>query len=60
MARKPGFNLTAIPQYRVLRGNTRDPCFFAKDDYLCYLYALYRNESSARWYGVASRSASCG
>ncbi len=38
MARKPRFNLIGIPQHVIQRGNNREPCFYADDDY--YRYCL--------------------
>lgn len=40
MPRKPRFNLVGIPQHVVQRGNNRQPCFFAEDDYRRYLEDL--------------------
>ncbi len=37
MARKPRFNLPGVPQHVIQRGNNREPCFFAEDDYRRYL-----------------------
>ena len=37
MPRKPRFNLPSIPQHVIQRGNNREPCFFAEQDYRCYL-----------------------
>jgi putative transposase len=45
MARKPRFNLTGIPQHVIQRGNNREPCFFAENDYCRYLDYL---EEAAR------------
>lgn len=36
MARKPRFNLSGIPQHVIQRGNNREPCFYAEDDYRRY------------------------
>lgn len=48
MARKPRFSLPGVPQHVIQRGNNRDPCFFAEDDYHRYLVdlreALDRND----------------
>ena len=33
MARKPRFVLPGVPQHITQRGNNREPCFFAEDDY---------------------------
>ena len=41
MARKPRFNLPGVPQHIVQRGNNREPCFFAVDDYHRYLHDLH-------------------
>lgn len=41
MARKPRFNLPGVPQHIVQRGNNREPCFFAVDDYHRYLKDLH-------------------
>ena len=37
MPRKPRFNLVGIPQHVIQRGNNREPCFFAEEDYQRYL-----------------------
>ena len=37
MPRKPCFNLIGIPQHVIQRGNNRDPCFYAEEDYQRYL-----------------------
>ena len=37
MARKPRFCLPGVPQHVIQRGNNREPCFFAEDDYHRYL-----------------------
>ncbi|OGI56374.1 MAG: transposase, partial [Candidatus Muproteobacteria bacterium RIFCSPHIGHO2_02_FULL_60_13] len=48
MARKPRFSLPGVPQHVIQRGNNREPCFFAEDDYHRYLgdlrEALDRND----------------
>lgn len=41
MARKPRFNLPGVPQHIVQRGNNREPCFYATDDYHRYLRDLH-------------------
>ena len=48
MPRKPRFNLIGVPQHVIQRGNNREPCFFAKDDYYRYLQDLI---SAAKKYG---------
>lgn len=40
MARKPRFNLVGLPQHVIQRGNNREPCFFAEQDYRYYLNCL--------------------
>jgi putative transposase len=37
MPRKPRFNLMGIPQHVIQRGNNREPCFYAEEDYRWYL-----------------------
>lgn len=37
MPRKPRFNLVGIPQHVIQRGNNREPCFYAEEDYRHYL-----------------------
>ena len=37
MPRKPRFNLVGIPQHVIQRGNNREPCFYAEEDYRRYL-----------------------
>ena len=36
MARQPRFTIQGIPQHVIQRGNNREPCFYAEDDYLRY------------------------
>jgi len=43
VARKPRFNLSGIPQHVIQRGNNREPCFFAEQDYRRYLADLKEN-----------------
>jgi putative transposase len=40
MARKPRFSLPGVPQHIIQRGNNREPCFFAEEDFRCYLDCL--------------------
>jgi putative transposase len=40
MARKPRFNLMGIPQHVIQRGNNREPCFYAENDYYRCLHDL--------------------
>lgn len=42
MPRKPRLYLPDIPAHIVQRGNNREPCFFAEDDYRFYLDRLAR------------------
>jgi putative transposase len=50
MARKPRIDLPDVPQHIVQRGNDRQACFFAQEDYEAYLVAL--REAMLK-YGVA-------
>jgi len=43
MARKPRFHLPGVPQHVIQRGNNREPCFFAEDDYLRYKEDLFES-----------------
>ena len=36
MARQPRFTLPGIPQHIIQRGNNREPCFYAEEDYFRY------------------------
>ena len=47
MPRKPRFNLLGIPQHVIQRGNNREPCFYAEEDYRRYLNDL--RESSVKF-----------
>ena len=40
MPRKPRFNLPGMPQHIIQRGNNREPCFLAEEDYRRYLEDL--------------------
>ena len=40
MPRRPRIKLAGIPQHVVQRGINREPCFFAEEDYHCYLHWL--------------------
>ncbi len=40
MPRKPRFNLPGVPQHVIQRGNNREPCFYAEEDYRRYLDEL--------------------
>jgi len=42
MSRKPRFNLPGIPQHVIQRGNNRNPCFFAEEDYRRYIDDLQK------------------
>jgi putative transposase len=41
--RKPRFNLVGLPQHLIQRGNNREPCFYAEEDYQRYLRDLYES-----------------
>lgn len=43
MPRRPRINLADIPQHVVQRGINREPCFFAEEDYHCYLHWLHKS-----------------
>ena len=45
MPRKPRFNLVGIPQHVIQRGNNREPCFYAEEDYRRYLTDLEESAS---------------
>ena len=40
MGRKPRFNLVGVPQHIIQRGNNRESCFYAEEDYLFYLECI--------------------
>ena len=48
MPRRPRIKLADVPQHIVQRGINRDPCFFAEEDYHCYLHWLQK--SAADWH----------
>lgn len=50
MPRRPRIKLAGIPQHVVQRGINREPCFFAEEDYHCYLHWLQK--SAADWHCV--------
>ena len=47
MPRRPRIKLAGIPQHLVQRGVNREPCFFADEDYQCYLHWLFK--AAADW-----------
>jgi len=47
MPRRPRIKLAEVPQHVVQRGINREPCFFADEDYHCYLHWLQK--SAADW-----------
>lgn len=47
MPRRPRIKLSGIPMHIVQRGINREPCFFAEEDYQCYLHWLWK--SAADW-----------
>jgi putative transposase len=48
MPRRPRIKLAENPQHLVQRGVNREPCFFAEEDYHCYLHWL--QEAAADWH----------
>ncbi len=50
MPRRPRLQLAEVPLHIVQRGINREPCFFAEEDYHCYLHWL---EEAARDCGCA-------
>jgi putative transposase len=48
MPRRPRIKLADVPQHIVQRGINREPCFFAEEDYHCYLHWLQK--SAADWH----------
>ena len=50
MPRRPRLQLSEVPLHIVQRGINREPCFFAEEDYHCYLHWL---EEAARDCGCA-------
>lgn len=50
MPRRPRIKLAGLPQHVVQRGINREPCFFAEEDYHCYLHWL---EDTSRACGCA-------
>lgn len=49
MPRRSRVHLDGVPLHIVQRGHNREPCFFAEEDYSCYLH----------WLGVALKQADC-
>jgi putative transposase len=47
MPRRPRIKLAGMPQHLVQRGVNREPCFFAEEDYHCYLHWL--KEAAGEW-----------
>lgn len=50
MPRRPRLQLAEVPLHIAQRGINREPCFFAEEDYHCYLHWL---EDAARDWGCA-------
>jgi putative transposase len=48
MPRRPRIKLAEVPQHVVQRGINREPCFYAEEDYHCYLHWLQK--SAADWH----------
>jgi putative transposase len=40
MPRRPRIHLDGLPLHIVQRGHSREPCFFAEEDYFTYLHRL--------------------
>ena len=49
MPRRPRTHLDNVPLHIVQRGHNREPCFYAEEDYTCYLH----------WLGVALKETGC-
>ena len=47
MPRRPRIHLAGLPLHLVQRGINQEPCFFAEEDYHCYLHWLQK--SAADW-----------
>src|SRR5664279_5307220 len=47
MPRRPRIKLAGMPQHIVQRGINREACFFADEDYHCYLHWLVK--AAADW-----------
>ena len=41
MPRKPRMYMAGVPSHVIQRGNNRDACFYADQDYLFYLECLH-------------------
>lgn len=48
MPRRPRIKLPLLPQHLVQRGVNREPCFFAEEDYHCYLHWLKKSAADCR------------
>ena len=48
MPRRPRIQLPGLPQHLVQRGVNREPCFFAEEDYHCYLHWLKKSAADYR------------
>jgi putative transposase len=48
MPRRPRIKLAGVPQHIVQRGINREPCFFADEDYHCYLHWL--EKAAGNWH----------
>jgi putative transposase len=53
MSQKSRFNLIAVPQHVIQRGNNREPGFFSEDDYRRYLEDL---TVTSKKYGFAYKN----
>jgi hypothetical protein len=50
MPRRPDIKLAGISQHIVQRGINREPCFFADEDYHCYLHWLEKSAGDRGFY----------
>ena len=48
MPRRPRIRVPDLPQHLVQRGVNREPCFFAEEDYHCYLHWLKKSAADCR------------
>lgn len=45
---RPRIKLADIPLHVVQRGINREPCFFAEEDYHCYLHGLQKSAAGLK------------
>lgn len=58
MPRRSRLILPEVPHHVIQRGNNRDACFYADEDYQCYLQWL--EEYGGAWSGCKQRPLKCG